>query len=523
MKFSTRLGFIVGSAAFGTLVLMVIALQTTRSSMYADRQAQIRSMVNLAAKQVEGYVALEKSASLSREEAQKQAKQAISMLRDGPEYVVVRDMNGVMLIHPEAARIGKTFTDSLEALRTTDRVLEEIKIKRQDGVEVPKINGLVKIPEWGWIIGYGLFVDDIEREYKSYALRFGGIAVAIFLAVVAIAFFMARRIYRTLGGEPEEAARLARSIASGDLTQRIEKTGAAGSLMESIKQMQLDLHEIIGQIQKNSGEVGEASLSLSGQMDQINQAAKSASDAVSSTAAAIEELAVSVDHISQSSRETEKNASLATALANDGKNLVQSASSQVQRAAEQVNEASALIGGLVERSREIGSIVGVIKEIADQTNLLALNAAIEAARAGETGRGFAVVADEVRKLAERTGMATGQITEMIMAINQDTSRVVASMENVGPQVGVGVDMANQAGEALQQINEATSVALSNVSEVAAATSEQSQASTSVARNIEQISIMLEESAQSVSAANENVLVLERLAGSLRQSVARFRV
>jgi len=101
--------------------------------------------------------------------------------------------------------------------------------------------------------------------------------------------------------------------------------------------------------------------------------------------------------------------------------------------------------------------------------------------------------------------------------------VVNGMNAVGPQVTRGVEIAGQAGDALRQINEATAVALNNVSDVAAATGEQSQASGSVARNVEQISSMLEESAQSVHAANENVLVLEQLADDLRQSVAKFRV
>ena len=154
---------------------------------------------------------------------------------------------------------------------------------------------------------------------------------------------------------------------------------------------------------------------------------------------------------------------------------------------------------------------------------MALNAAIEAARAGEQGRGFAVVADEVRKLAERTGQATDQITGMIQAIDKDTSAVVAGMQSVGPQVALGVDMAGQAGEALRQINEASVLALGNISEVAAATTEQSQASSSVARNVEQISGMIEESTASVRAASENVLVLEQLSRELHDSVARFRV
>ena len=101
MKLSTRLGLIVGCAALGALILVFISLQTIRSSMLAGRQEQIRSTVNLAAKQVDVYVALEKAGTLSREDAQAQAKKAMSGLRDGDDYVFVRNTDAMMLVHPD--------------------------------------------------------------------------------------------------------------------------------------------------------------------------------------------------------------------------------------------------------------------------------------------------------------------------------------------------------------------------------------------------------------------------------------
>jgi len=537
MKLSTRLGLIVGCAALGALVLVFIALQTIRSTMLTDRQDEIKMMATLVQKQVGVYLAQEKEGKLSREEAQAKVKEALSGLRNGDDYVFVRAMDGTVLVHPDSRKEGKVDMGSkmpdgrtlmqvyVDAVQASDLALVTINTKRPKGeVEVPKINGLVKIPDWNWIIGFGLFADDIDQAYWSNAQRFLLIGLAILAAVIAAAVVMARTIYRTLGGEPEYAATMAKAIAGGDLSQTINSSsGTADSLMGSIQTMQTSLHGIIENIQQNADKVGQASQDLSVQMEQINTASMHSSDAISSTAAAIEEMAVSVDHISQSAKETEVNATSATQLANQGEAMVQKASEEIQRAAVKVEDATALIGGLVERSREIGGIASVIKEIADQTNLLALNAAIEAARAGEQGRGFAVVADEVRKLAERTSVATDQITGMIHAINVDTTGVVNGMQSVGPQVAMGVDMANKAGVALRQISEASAVALSNITEVAAATTEQSQASTAVARNVEQISSMIEESTQSVRAANENVLMLEQLSGELRQSVARFRV
>lgn len=536
MKLSTRLGFVVGFAALGCVILVLFALLILRETMLSDRHAQITQTLNMTVRQMKLFVEQEKSGSLSREEAQARAKQAASGLRHGGDYVIVRDTSGMLLVFPDPKRVGKvdlgakapdgrtTHQIYLDALEKKDLAVVDIMAPRPGTSEaVPKLIGVAKLAEWNWIVGFGLFVDDIDAVYRTNGIRFALIAIVVIVIVMLAALVMARKIYRALGGEPEYAVAMAKAIAAGNLTQTIETSGVPGSLMASIQLMQKSLHDMIGSIQENADRVGITSSQLTQQMEQIDVASQRSGEAVSEVATAIGDMAISVDRISQSARKTESNAVVASQLAEDGVLLVNDANREFCRAAQQVDQASGMIGGLVERSHEIGGIARVIKEIADQTNLLALNAAIEAARAGEQGRGFAVVADEVRKLAERTSKATDQITGMITAINQDTANVVGGMRAVGPQVAAGVDIISKAETSLRQISEAADVAKNNVSEVATATSEQSTAGSGVKKNVEQISRMIESSVSSVRQAEDNVLALQQLARELRTSIAHFRI
>jgi methyl-accepting chemotaxis protein/methyl-accepting chemotaxis protein-3 (ribose and galactose sensor receptor) len=391
-------------------------------------------------------------------------------------------------------------------------------------VEVPKISAILRVPDWNWVVGSGVFVDDVDKAFWRYFMQFVLIGAIVFVGVVSLAFWLARGIYRSIGGEPAYAAQVAQSIAGGDLSQTIAVgKGDSTSLLAAMSVMQQNLRSMISGIQRGATTLNGAAESLTGQMTQINNAAQQSADATGATAASIEQMAVSVGHISDNAKESEVKSQRSASLAATGEAHARQVAEELNQVALQVGDASTRIEGLVERTREIGGIANVIKEIADQTNLLALNAAIEAARAGEQGRGFAVVADEVRKLADRTSHATGQITGMIQAIQDDTTAVVGSMHTVTPQVTKGVETANNAAATLREINTEANATLMNFREVANSTSEQSTASDNVAGSVEKIAQMIEEMANSVNSANQNVLTLEHLAEELRDSVSRFRV
>jgi methyl-accepting chemotaxis protein len=249
-----------------------------------------------------------------------------------------------------------------------------------------------------------------------------------------------------------------------------------------------------------------------------DQSAKS-----SQIATASEELSQTTIDIAKNSSNIAESATAAANVAKEGEGIVNRSVDEVKTIAVKVGESADLIKTLGERSKQIGNIIGVIKDIADQTNLLALNAAIEAARAGEQGRGFAVVADEVRKLAERTTNATSEISGMIQSIQGEVVKAVLSTDYATQQVSVGVDLSTKAGGALLNIVGSVSGLHQMVHQIASATEEMSQVSDQMSRDI---STIAESSKGILSRAGQISLSssdLADLSAKLHGIASQFRV
>jgi len=367
-------------------------------------------------------------------------------------------------------------------------------------------------------------VDHNDSDAANAQRIFLVIALISLVTVTAFAVVIRRDLMKQLGGDPAYAAKVVKSIAQGDLSLSIEtKPGDDTSVLASMRQMQVSLREIIGQIHQAAHSLADASLSLTTNAHRVAESTNHQSDATAAMAASVEEMSASIDQVAGSAKTANSLASEAGQLSTASAHLVQTTIGEINKIASSVASSTQVVHGLGEQSDQISGIVNVIKEIADQTNLLALNAAIEAARAGEQGRGFAVVADEVRKLAEKTSASTQEISSMIAAIQQGTQSAVRQMEEGTAQVQTGVRMAEETGAAMGRIESGAGKVLAAVDEISSALHEQSGASIQIAQSVQKIAQMTEENSAAVNEVSKAALELQRLADMLKLNVGRFQM
>ena len=354
------------------------------------------------------------------------------------------------------------------------------------------------------------------------ALHWG---IAALVAAGILALLASLLIARRLGSRLNAAVASARRIAGGDLTGPLPPISRdeIGTLLAATGEMQKALRDSMSETLGSVGDIGHASEMLNHAVRQIDLSASVQSTAASAIAANVEQLTVSINHISDSTQQAAALAQASDAQAAKGDQAIGALVAQINQVAAVVRAAAEQIQELKQESAKISSIVAVIHDIADQTNLLALNAAIEAARAGESGRGFAVVADEVRKLAERTATSTSEITGMVATIQNSTEQVVLRVNSGVALVDSSVQLAHEAGESITQLKQMADQVSSVMHDLDSGLREQSAASTDVAVKIEQIATQAEEVSASAHETASAAASMEKTAQRMKENVARFQI
>ncbi|MFZ5583695.1 MAG: methyl-accepting chemotaxis protein [Pseudomonadota bacterium] len=537
IKVRTRLMIFFAGVVLGLLAVGIFSLYVLRDNLMEDRRLKTRNVVESVLGVVDYFHKQQQAGKLSEEDAKRLAMDSLRNVRyDGKEYFWVQDRNLVMLMHPikpdmegksQAALKdpnGKLFFQEMEnVVKASGKgFVDYLWPKPGFDQPAPKISYVAEFPAWGWVVGSGIYVDDVNAVFRQQALMFS-IMVVITLAILSvISWLINSSILRQLGGEPAYAVEVVRHIAEGDLVRPVEYS-SPDSLLAAMQTMQQKLANIFGDINGMASRLSSGAEHVSVAARETSVAAHNQAQSTSASAASIEQMTVSISEVSEIATQTEANSSQTAALAEEGAGLVKNAAQEIELISRTVATSSEQIQLLQQRSQEIGGIANVIKEIADQTNLLALNAAIEAARAGEQGRGFAVVADEVRKLAERTAKATTEIAQMIDSIQEETQTAVQAMATAAPQVDKGLELATQATAMLDEIHRQALDSLGKVRDVALATTEQATTATDIAKHVEHIASMAEETNATMQNNAAEAEQLEGLADQLRQTVSYFRV
>ncbi|NWO01449.1 MAG: methyl-accepting chemotaxis protein [Idiomarinaceae bacterium] len=348
------------------------------------------------------------------------------------------------------------------------------------------------------------------------------VALIVVVALVALfAVILTRSIVKPIGA----AVDFAESIAKRDLTQRIEIVGKdePAQLLRQLERTQTELRNSITTISESSEQLASTSEELSSVTEESTRTIQQQSEELEQAATAVNELTTAVETVAQDAQNASEASDEANQQAQQGNDRVRKTVRAIEELSQEIGDSSGNVTELAEKVKSITKVLEVISGIAEQTNLLALNAAIEAARAGESGRGFAVVADEVRSLAHKTQQSTVEIEDMVKAINESSDRSVATMDKSLERATKTLDVAREAGEALQLITAAVSEINNHNTSIASAAEEQANVSRDVDKNLVSIRDLSNSTASGAEQTNASSRELSRLAVDLNELVKRFRI
>lgn len=314
------------------------------------------------------------------------------------------------------------------------------------------------------------------------------------------------------------------NLAEGDLTVKATVTEEiTGAIADSINYAIEALRELVTTINKTAVTLDGSARQALASAGHLAKASVQQSKQVAAASESVAAMASSVEEVSGNAERSSDVARHSVDVAHKGSDAVRRTIDGMNTIRETIQETSKRIKRLGESSQEIGNIVELINDLAEQTNILALNASIQASMAGEAGRGFAVVADEVQRLAERAAQATKQIEVLVRTIQADTNEAVVSMERSTTDVVGGALLAENAGAALEEIEQVSNQIASLVQNISASARQQSESAQNIARNMQVLREISAQTADNSAATSTSIGKLAQLSGLMRKSVAGFRL
>ncbi|ROV59309.1 methyl-accepting chemotaxis protein [Vibrio ponticus] len=530
LKIKYKLASIVTLSIFLIVMACLFNLLQQKNTSLQERKDKLSAQVETAINLAQHYY--QQRDTLGNDIAQQKALQAIQALRyDGNNYFWILNQQLQVVMHPLKPNLNGKNADNFKdgagkyhwremvsiSKTPSQKGFLDYQWKSPQGELKDKISYVQLLPEWGWIIGSGILVADIQEAFYDLAVKEAIVAVVLSAVLFALGYAISNNINIPLNKLIENT----QQIAQGNLRVRMNM-----SRKDELGAMSTQIDEMLDKLQETLATANDSAAQSSNMASNIAQASEEAATSVNSQHAQLEllstamtEMSATISDVASNAESTSVSTNKVTEHAHLNDQAMAHTSETIAEVSQNTGTANDLIKELQVGVNEISNVVDVIRDISEQTNLLALNAAIEAARAGEQGRGFAVVAEEVRNLASRTQKSTDEVQQTIEKLTEQAGKTVNAMESSHEKVTQSVQASEDTREKLNVIVEEMQKANDMVAQIAAASEQQSTVATEMNQNVASVHLsaneILQASQSLATDSQEMAMTAEQLSSQLK--------